>query len=161
MHEIHKAKWDEKEIQRAAKIILHAEKNKSAFVRILDEIVHWIVLLMIFFGNCAFSIAIVFLSALSVVPFYSLVIISAVTFGALIETPIRDIEKLDKNKHFLSRVILPLLVLVNVYVLFGAKAAIENITKIKFEFNPVLVGIIYGTFFLMPHTISYFFKKRG
>jgi hypothetical protein len=147
--------WTKEHITKAAKIFLNAEKNKSTFIKLLDQVVHWMVILLILFGNTLISIFIVFISGiLSPFFFYGVTAIAAVCFGLLIEIPIKDMEKLDKNKHFLSRLALPLLALVNIYILIGVKSVIDYYSKVRFEFNPLVVGIIYGILFLLPHTIT-------
>lgn len=162
MKSIEKEKWDEKEIKKAAKIILDAEKNKGIFIKILDEIVHWILLLIILFGNIILNVFIILISGLLSAPlFYTIVVLIAILFGILIEIPLRDIEKIDKNKHFISRIVLPLLALVNIYILIGIKNTIENISETVFEFNIVMIGLLYGICFLLPHLVSFIFRKRN
>ena len=157
---IEKERWNKEEIRKAARIIAHAEKTKSFFVKVLDEIVHWFILLIILFGNILIAGFIVFVSGLlSNVYFYIIIILFALSFGFLIEVPLQDIEKLSKHKHFLSRIMLPVLALLNVYILFGVKYVIEYFLELKFEFNTLAVGLIYGVFFIFPHFFIWFVKK--
>lgn len=159
--EIEKERWNEDEIKKAAKIFLHAEKNKGSLVKILDELVHWMIILIIIFGNLIISIAIVFLSKFTSMPyFYSIIVIFAICFGFLVEIPLRDIEKIDKNKHFLSRLLLPLLALANIYIIIGLKNSIEYFSKIEFNFNPVVAGIVYGGVFLVPHYLMWGLSRK-
>ena len=151
MQSLESEKWTDFEIKKAAKILHHAEKNKSALVRILDELVHWMIILIVIFGNIIISAFIVFLPLFTnQVFFYLIIIILALAFGFLIDRPLRDIEKLDKNKHFLSRLIIPLLALVNIYIVIGLKNVIEYFSKLNFNFNPIVAGTVYGLFFLLP-----------
>ena len=160
MKSIEKKRWDETEIKRAARIILKAEKNKTLFIKILDEIVHWILVLIIIIGNIIIGSFIVFASNLLNTPyFYLVIILIAVSFGLLIEIPLRDIEKLDKNKHFISRIMLPLLAIINIYFLIGIQKTISSFSEINFEFNAVTAGIVYGIFLLLPHVINSILRK--
>jgi hypothetical protein len=157
----HKEKWGNTDIKKAAKIILEAEKKKHILIKILDEIIHWFLILLILFGNLIMDVFIVFLSILvGVKSFYFVVMLLALVFGIMIEIPLRDIKKLDKQKHFFSRLMLPLLALLNIYILMGAKNTIELITGKNFQFNPVIIGIIYGVFMLAPHFIGLLLSKR-
>lgn len=161
MKTIEKERWDEKEVKKAARIILNAEKRKSMFVKILDEIVHWILILIILIGNIIINSFIVFLSGLlRETYFYIMIALVAILFGTLIEIPLRDIEKLDKNKHFLSRIMLPLLSLINIYIMIGIKNIAEYFLDIKFEFNPIVAGILYGICLLLPHITTSIIKTR-
>ncbi len=152
---IEKERWNEKEVKRAAKIILNAEKNKHVFIKILDKIVHWLILFVILLGNVLIAAFIVFISLLlNEIYFYIITALFAISFGFLIEIPLRDVQKLNKQNHSFSRIILAILAILNIFVLMGMKNSIEYLTGIIFEFNAILVGIIYSVFFLLPSLIG-------
>ena len=158
---IEKERWDEDEIKKAAKIFSKAENKKKLMIKILDEIVHWALLLIIICGNVLIAGFIVFLSGLlERAYFYILVILFAVLFGYMVEIPLRDIEKLSKHKHFLSRILLPFLALVNIYILIGVKHVIEHFSEIEFKFNAAIAGAVYGMFFLLPHFLGWILKRK-
>jgi len=48
---LEKKKWDKKEIKKAARIFHEAEKKKSVLIKILDELVHWMIALVVILGN--------------------------------------------------------------------------------------------------------------
>jgi hypothetical protein len=161
MHEIEKQKWDEEQIARAARIMLHAEKNKHWLIKVLDEIVHWMVLLLVILGNIIICTALVFISKFAKELYlYLVAAIFALCFGMLIEMPMREIERLDKHKHLFSRFMLPFLAILNIFILIGVKNSIESLTKKTFSINPVAAGIIYGLFFVMPHLLFWAAKKK-
>jgi hypothetical protein len=152
--------WNEHEIRRAAHIFNQAEKKKGLFIRLLDEMVHWLAALVVLLGNLIIDIFIVFSSGMvQGMFFYSAIIILGIAFGWLIEMPLLQIEKLDKHKHFLSRIMLPLLALLNVYLLAGVMQMIEFLTESAFSINTTIVGIVYGISFLVPHVL-FSLKKR-
>lgn len=160
--QVERDKWSEEDIRRAALIILDAEKNKSLLVKILDEIIHWIILLVILLGNVLIAGFMVIISGLvSPAFFYIILILFAVSFGLLIEFPLRDIKKLDKTKHFLSRLMLPVLAFVNIYILVGMRNALEYFLGREVELNAYSAGIVYGIFFLMPHFVGMLRRKKG
>ena len=43
-------RWDEKNIRRAARVFLKAEKEKGALIRLLDDAVHWLAFLLVIFA---------------------------------------------------------------------------------------------------------------
>ncbi|MBS3106572.1 hypothetical protein J4419_02825 [Candidatus Woesearchaeota archaeon] len=151
--------WSQKEVEKAAKIVARAEKKKSGSLRLLDETVHWLLLLVVLLGNLILAGFLVLVSDILDAFFLTTVLILGLAFGWLVEMPLRDLEKLDKHKHFLSRVLLPLLALVNVYLIIGLKRMAEISLGKTLEFNALLAGIVYGVAFLMPH-LWYHLKKR-
>jgi hypothetical protein len=152
----HKERWSDADITKTAKILLHAQKNKSLLVKIIDEIVHWMIVMIILFGNTVISVFIVFISNMFNRFFFYLIIgLTAIIFGIMVEIPIKEVERLDKNKHFISRTALPLLALVNIYILIGVKAVVEHYSKLQFDFNPFIAGIVYGILFLIPHIVMW------
>jgi hypothetical protein len=155
-----KERWNEKEIKKVAKILVKVEKNKNFWIKLLDEIVHWMMILIILIGNTVIAGFLVLISALlDKVFFYLILGLFAISFGILVEIPLKDIEKLSKHKHFLSRIMLPVLALVNVYIIIGMRAVVENFTRIDFEFNTIAAGLTYGILFILPHFFIAFVKK--
>jgi len=153
--------WDKQSVRKTAKIFLDAEKKKSLTVRVIDEIVHWLLLVLVLFGNLFISGVLVFLSLfLGTSMFYALLILFALGFGTLLENPLQEIRKIDKNKHFLTRVMLPVFAVVNVYILAGVKALGEGYTSFVFPFNSFTAGTIYSIFFLLPHFTNWMRKKH-
>ncbi|MDO8480662.1 MAG: hypothetical protein Q7S65_02475 [Nanoarchaeota archaeon] len=151
-------RWDTKEVEKAAKIFAAAEKKKSVTLLLLDETVHWLLLLVALLGNFIISGFLVLAGDLMGEFFYLVAFVLGTAFGLLVEMPLRDLEKLDKHKHFLSRVLLPLLALVNIYLIVGMKRVAEA-TLGPLSFNGLMVGIVYGVAFLVPH-VMYHLKKH-
>jgi len=157
---IEQHRWNEQEIKKAAKIILNAENKKSTFVKILDETVHWIILLVILLGNAVISWVIIIISNLINAFFlYILILIFAVSFGLMMEIPLQDLEKLSKHKHRFVRIMLPILAGLNIFIFIGVEKSVRYYQKIGAEFNLALAASIYGLLFIMPHFLLKFLKK--
>ena len=153
-------RWNEAEVKKAARIIMDAHKKKSPLIKVLDELVHWMVLLTIVLGNLIISGVIVFLSGLLTQFYlYLIVILFALSFGLMVEIPIGDIEKLSRHKHLITRIMLPVIAMVNILILLGVKSTMEYYLKIDFNINAILAGAIYGFFLIVPHFSAYLFKK--
>ncbi len=145
-------KWDEKEIKKVAGILLRAENNKGHFVRFLDEIIHWLLILIILLGNVILSGFVVIVSGIiHGLWFYVILALIALLFGLLIDLQLTDISKLSKEKHDISRFFLPILMIINIAVLLGMRYIFEFFTEIDITFNALIVGLIYAVFFLLPH----------
>jgi hypothetical protein len=161
IEDVEKEKWHEEEIRRAAKIILDTEKGKHTLIKLLDEVVHWLLLLLVIIGNVIIAAALIFVSGmLPWVYFYITLVAIAFLFGSLIDHPLKDIEKLDKQKHFLTRILMPLLAALNIYIIIGMKNVIEHYTNITFNLNALIAGITYSVAFVLPHILSWLRGKR-
>ena len=159
--DIEKETWHEDEIRRAAKIILDTERGKHSLIRLLDEVVHWLLLLIVIFGNAIIAGVLIFVSAmLNIVYFYIILMAIALIFGVLIDHPLKDIERLDKGKHFLTKLMMPLLAILNIYIMIGMKNVIEHYSKLSFALNALAAGITYSVLFISPHIMSWLSGKR-
>ncbi len=157
---IEKKRWENEDIRRAAHILLHAEKNKRSFVWMLDQMVHWLIVLIVILGNVMISALLIIVSGLVSLPvFYALVATIGICFGWLIEIPLQDIEKLDKKRHILSRFFLPIVAVLNIYFFYALKIIIEAYSEIYFTFNALVGGNVYAVCFLLPHLLFWIFKK--
>jgi len=155
-------RWDKKEIKDTAKILHEAEKNKSPILKLLEEVAHWLIILIVFLGNLLIDAFIVVISPLLRTGYlYVFVILLGFGFGLMIATPLREIEKIHPDKLFFSKIMLPLLTLVNVYLLVGIKNTVEFFTEIYFGFDAIFIGIVYGAFFLIPLILTRKVKKTG
>ncbi|MBS3136090.1 hypothetical protein J4401_03960 [Candidatus Woesearchaeota archaeon] len=144
-------RWDEKNIRRAARVFLKAEKEKGALIRLLDDAVHWLAFLLVIFAciivDFFLSISSIFLAPLLI---YGMAVALGIMFGWLIEMPLMEIEKLDRDKHFLLRVALPMLAVLNIYLLSGVKWAVALFGNTNVPMNPFLVGMTYGAALIIP-----------
>ncbi|MBR9700215.1 hypothetical protein GOV09_07195 [Candidatus Woesearchaeota archaeon] len=146
-----KKRWSKEDIKKAAKIFLESEKSKGLGIRLLDEFVHWMTILLVFTGNSLLAVFLVFFSGfVTEIYFHMGTILLGFVFGLMIDTPVQDIEKLHKGKHFLLTVGVPLLAVVNIPILIGIKSLIEFYSGTVFDFNPLVTGTIYGISFLIP-----------
>jgi hypothetical protein len=158
--DISKKRWDKDEIKKVAEILLKAEKNKGHFVRFLDEIIHWLVILLIILINLILSIFIVLISGFVRSSYIYLIIATvAVSFGLLIDIQLKDIEKIDKKKHLFARIMLIVLATLNIVLIIGIHNTIQFFTQKIFPLNSVAAAIVYGIFFLAPHYIMSIFRK--
>jgi len=144
-------KWQKQEIKKTAKILHEADKNKSPVLKLLEELAHWLIILIVFLGNILVDAFIVVVSPLLITGYlYAFAVLLGFGFGLMIATPLREIEKVHKDKLFFSKIMLPLLALVNVYLLVGIKNTIQFFTQISFQFDAVFIGFVYGASFLVP-----------
>ena len=145
-------KWTDAEVKRVAKILLEAEKKKHILIRLLDEVVHWMLLLLVLLGNIFLAAFIVIVSSI-ITPTYSYILIVVIgsIFGFLIDAPLKEMKKLSKKKHKFSKILLPVLAILNIFIIIGIKNTAEHFTNLEFAINPIIAGILYGVSFLIPH----------
>ncbi|SRR3989338_2035453 len=143
--------WNLHEMRRAASIISAAKKKRNIAMRILDETIHWIVLLVAFIGNTLIGATLLGLSILlPPAMIYLLSLVAGVSFGFLLEGPLFEIRRLDSHKIFLLQGALIVLALMNIYILIGISALIGFYTGFVGSANVLLSGCIYGISFFLP-----------
>lgn len=156
-----KGRWTKEEKRKAARIYAKAEKKKSVTIKILDEMVHWLLLIIALLGNLIFDSVIIIISGLiSGSYFYIMVVIIALAFGLMIEIGLKDIEKLSKKKHIFSRIMLIIIALINIPLFLGVKNTLDFFINTTFEINVILIGVIYSAVFLMPHFFNWLESRK-
>lgn len=157
---LEKKGWSDEEIEKALTIIQSAEEKKHPHIKLLDKSIYWIGLLLIIFGNIAFSIFLMpLLVTIEGLSLYIIIILLAGTFGVLMSILIKDIENLEKHHHLALLFVVPIVGLIN----FGIVVNIANHDKIatllEVHHNPFIIGLVYLAGFLLPYTYLVFEEK--
>lgn len=157
---LEKKGWNKKELLKAVKIIKNAKSNKTRENLFLEKRIYWLLLIIIIVATFAISIALLpVLIAIKGVALYSVIIILGIAFGLLFELVIRSIEHLQHKHHLGLAVLIPLIALVNIYVI----ARISNNLALKLNLNnihsPLIVALIYAASFVMPYIVYRFVLK--
>jgi len=147
--------WESEHIHHVVESIEFSKANRPTSVKILDFFVFWFLLLLIVVANFAISISMIpFLLSLDGIFLYSIVIILGLGFGWVFELIIRSIEHLEKKHHIIIGLVIPLVALVNVYLIAKISAEYETLFYQGIIPNPILVSVVYATMFVLPYFIS-------
>jgi len=152
--------WSRKDIKKTLSIIEKAKKNKHPKIKILDKSVFWISLILAIVGNFIISIALIpVLLALNGFQLYIVVLTLAFSFGLLFELLIRTIGHLQTKHHIFLSIIIPIIALINFFIIVLVANSLEEILKIENTQNPILVGIVYAVGFILPYSVYQLFLK--
>ena len=118
VNRLEKRGWSKKEIINTINIIRKAKHNKTQENLFLEKRIYWILLAVIIVANFAISVALIpILMTLNGALLYFIIILLGIIFGLLFELVIRSIEHLEKKHHLLLVILIPLIALINVFVI--------------------------------------------
>ncbi|MAE43147.1 hypothetical protein CMO93_05215 [Candidatus Woesearchaeota archaeon] len=153
--------WKKSDINRTLKIIEKAKANKHHHIKILDKSVYWISLIIAIIGNFIISLSLIpLLLALKSFPLYLVLITIGISFGLLFELLIRTIENLETRHHIFLTVIIPLVAIINVFIIVLFSNRLEEIINIQNPQNPLIIGIVYAGAFIIPYAVYQLFLKK-
>lgn len=158
---LNKKGWAEGEINKTLKIIMEAKENKHPAIKILDKTVYWITLTIAIVSNFIISIALMpFLLTLNSFQLYLIIVTIGIAFGLLFELLIRSIAHLKKEHHLFFGFLMPVVAIINVFIITNIANNLEEIFMIKNAHNPLIVSIAYAAAFIMPYAVYHLFLKE-
>ena len=83
---------------------------------------------------------------------YLVAVVVALGFGAVVDAPLRELEKMHRGKYLLVKWMMLVLAIMNVPLLWGVERFLLT------DFPAIPLGILYGIFFIVPH-YYYFWHK--
>ena len=124
--------WVEEDIKKAEEIIAARRlKDKSKTLGHASNILYWSVFVLIVIGNFIISMALIpFLLVLSRGYVDVIIIIIGFSFGLLFNLILKDIEHVSKTHHVVTALIIPVIALMNFYVMTTVANAINNVLKL-------------------------------
>lgn len=148
--------WSDKEIRKAERILKKEERHDVYY----GKVVFWSALIVIIFANLLVSLILIpFLIVLNQVVLYSLVAVLAATIGFLYNFLITDIGHLKSKHHIIASIIIPILALINFFVMvFVSNQFILELQINNQPHNPWIMGIVFAVAFILPSIIDHIRK---
>ena len=157
---LEKKGWTRRDINKAVKIINNTKQNKSKSSLAFDRNVYWILLAVIIIANFAISIALVpALVGLKGIFLYIVMGVLGIIFGLLFELVIRSIEHLEKKRHIILAILIPLAALTNIFIISGLSNNLIKALNLTNSHNSVMIGLVYSASFVLPYIIYRFVLK--
>jgi len=154
--------WKKSEINKTLKIIEHAKANKHSKIKILDKSVYWISLLLAIVCNLVVSITLVpILVVLKGFLLYLVIFILGFSFGLLFELLIRTIEDLKSKHHVLLAILIPVIAIINIFIITSYSNSLEEIINLNNKQNPYFIGLSYAASFMLPYISYNFILKKN
>lgn len=146
--------WTKKEVDKTLKILKKAEKNKHPAIKVLDELVYWLSLILTIIGNLIISIVLIpFLYFYPPKTLYLLLIVIASSFGLLFELLIRSMSHLKTHHHIFYSIFVPGIAIINFFIIFFLTKNLSFFLPFKNIYNPFIVSFVYIIFFMLPYLV--------
>ena len=156
--------WSEQEIAKAESIIKARRRHdKSASIVHANRLLFWLSFTIIIIGNLLISIFLVpFLTMLNR-PGIDLIIIGiGLVFGMLFTFIITDIEYLTKKHHYIAVIMIPVIAIINFFLITRFANAFGQALNIGIRQDPYSISIIYVMAFIAPFILDRLLRKlRG
>ena len=157
---LEKSGWGRNDINKAVNIMQNAKQNKTRDIISFDKNVYWILLVIIVVANFAISIALVpVLVTLGGIFLYFIMILLGLVFGLLFELVIRSIEHLEKRHHLILVFLIPLVALINMFIVARMSNSLKITMSLKNANEPIILSIFYAAAFVLPYIIYRFVLK--
>ncbi|MBI3035954.1 hypothetical protein HYY71_06550 [Candidatus Woesearchaeota archaeon] len=160
VNRLEKRGWGKKDIIKTIGIIKDVKQSKAKEDLFLEKRVYWILLAVIITANFAISVALMpILMALNGAFLYFVVIILGIVFGLLFELAIRSIEHLEKKHHLFLAVLIPLIALINAFVISNISNNLAKTLNLANVHNSIVVALVYAISFVSPYIVYRFVLK--
>jgi len=151
--------WSKEEIDKTIKILRKAKRRKHPLIDLLDNTVYWIAFVLIIIGNFAFSTFLIpVLVTFNNLSLYLVVLLLAASFGILMSVVVKDIEGLQKGHHLAMLLIVPIVGIVNFFVVVTMANNNPLADLLQTYHSPIIVGLVYLIGFMVPYTYLVFEK---
>jgi len=143
--------WSNQELNKAESILDKKSKhNKKFSKRVLLSS-----LLLVIIGNIVSAfILIPFLIFLPNYLLYGFIILLASLIGVLYNMLINDIGNLEKKHHLLASLVLPIVALINMFILVPITNELISKKKLDPSSNPWTIAIVFSIAFILPYLIT-------
>jgi hypothetical protein len=147
--------WPKEEAVRTARILQEAEAVKPPSVRTLDRLIHWVALIIVVLSTFIVSLLLVPVLLIATgLTLAGLLVGVGLGFGLLFEITVSKIERLERRPPIIAGLFIPLLALINVYIITTLTNRLAELAKLPSGIHdPILVSIIYVAAFSAPYIL--------
>ena len=131
------------------------ENRQTEFAKPSYKIIYWTSLLVLLICNFIISMVLIpFILVLSSFKFYILIILLGFIFGFLFNILINDIEHIELKHHAFAIILIPLVAVVNIFLMLGLANSFAKLLKIYTYHDAVLPALVYSIVFVLPYIFS-------
>jgi len=147
--------WKEDEIEHALSIMKPSEAKSGILVQRMNPALYWSALVISIIGNFLIAVALIpFLLVLSSTQLYFVIIVLAISFGAMFNLLINTIEALDPSHHIIAGVFIPALAIITIFVMVNVANRLSFVLQNPIHQNPILVSVAYVVAFIIPYAYT-------
>lgn len=140
-----------------------SEKKETKYIHFYksgSRIIYWMTLLVLTVCNFLVTLALIpFILFLDPLQIYFTVGLLGLVFGLLFNMLVRDIEHLRVHHHMLAIIFIPIMALINFYVISSIVTRITEPLGLTKSVNPLLLGLVYAVIFLLPYITNAVFSE--
>lgn len=155
--------WTSEEITKASNIIDQRKiHDKSKTFVFSQHAVYWGLVFVIFLGNFLISLSLIpFLLVLDTISLDIIIVVLGFGFGSLFTLVLLDLKTVARGHIIVASLLIPLLALVNFYMMVTIANAINNVLNLGgTPDHPIRIAVIYLVAFVIPYLYAIFVKKR-
>jgi len=155
--------WSEEDIKQAESIIYKRRlHDKSKSIDQSNKVLYWSAFVLIIIGNFIISVALIpFLLVLNRGSLDLIIIAIGFSFGLFFNLILRDIEYISNINHLITGFGIPLIALLNFYVMTSMANALNNVFQFsQIRENPFSVAAVYTIAFILPYFWTFWIKKK-
>lgn len=156
--------WSKIEISEAIKKVSSKEKNEkhSAFPKHSASILYYTTLTLLFVCNLIVSVVLVpLLVMINNWSIYLIITILGLVLGILFSHLINDIEHLSSHHHIAAAVFVPLVGVLNLFIIIPIANNVRILLNVGTINNPIAIACVYVCAFLIPYLIADIKKKTN
>jgi hypothetical protein len=160
---LRKKGWSEDEINRVSRIFEESPGKKSSTIVTLDKVAYWTGLFLAILGNFVISVLLIpFLILMKSFYLYLALIFLGIIFGWVFNVLLQDLESIRTGQHVIAWIFIPVISIINVYVMANLSNFIATLMEIKSGIHEApLVSAVYVFSFMFPYALSKLLKKQG
>jgi len=154
--ELLKRGWSEEEIDYTFNAIDKADQQKSSFIHFLDGIISWFGLILVFVGSLILSVILMpFFLTVNGFFLYFMVFFLAFILGVVFNFLVTQINDVGKEEKILGEVFLPVVGVIDVYVMIGISNFL--ITLMDSSTYALPNSYLYGSIFVFSLSFPFYF----
>lgn len=131
------------------------KEKKVEYAKHGSNILYWMSLLVL--TICNFFIAIILIPLLIFInqaQLYLIVVALGLVFGFFFNLLIHDIEHLERKHHLFAILFIPLVVIIDLFIVINISNNIATIFGISTKQSPLIVSCVYVLVFLIPYIFT-------
>ena len=145
--------WSQPEIYRAMRALHRGSEQEKYFTQVL----FFSTILLVLFSNIFVMVGVLFLAIIMPAWFIMcLMAIFGIIIGIVYDYLVRDIAHVEKHHHYIAASVIPLVVVMNSFIIVYASQGISKDLGLAVNQDPVLTSIIFVVFLLVPTVVRRF-----
>ena len=144
--------WNHHELKKAESVLNKKSRHHARF----SKLVLFSSLILVLFGNVVIAILLIpLLVFLKSYALYGIIVLLGISIGFLYNLLLNDIGELEKKYHLLANITLPIIALINMFLMVSSVNKFISEKKFSsFSYDPWVISILFTVAFLIPYLFN-------